>query len=377
MTGWHHSGFWEFQRERLVPYFLVFLTGAVCQQSQVFDRIESNTKLYIIANVVMTIAIGVFTAVALNLFFNLIEPDRNHFFVTSLVDRTVYYLTSLLSMFSILYVMTYVFKRYFNKTNPLINALNRNSYSVYIIHVIVLGVLAVPMMQLSIPSFAKFLILSILTFAVSNILVNVYHRIFQKRVALKIAALAFSTIAFFSVISFGSDQEGSFEVAQAKITQQDVILPKIGIHEAAIQGNVVALRNHLKAGTNLNMKEQSGGSTPMITAAVFGKTEIVKALLEAGADVNLTNNDGSTALITAAFFGRTEIVEILLAHGADPTLRNLGGSTALESVSAAFAEVRGVYDYFGKTLAPLGLKLDYNEIEKNRKVIAERLRNEK
>jgi len=43
----------------------------------------------------------------------------------------------------------------------------------------------------------------------------------------------------------------------------------------------------------------------LTTAAVFGKTEIALALVNAGADVNIINNDGSTPLHTAAFFCHT------------------------------------------------------------------------
>ena len=116
------------------------------------------------------------------------------------------------------------------------------------------------------------------------------------------------------------------------------------------------------------------GSTALITAAVFGKTEVAKALIEAGADVNSRNNDGSTSLYCAAFFCRTEIVEALLDKGADKSIRNNFGSTALESVAGPFSDVKGIYDLFSKDLGPLGLKLDYEQIEETRPVIAEMLR---
>lgn len=46
------------------------------------------------------------------------------------------------------------------------------------------------------------------------------------------------------------------------------------------------------------------------------------------------------------------------------------------SVSVPFEVVKGVYDYFGTTLSPLGLKLDYEQIKKTRPKIAEMLRKE-
>ncbi len=179
LTGWHHSGFLEFQRERLLPYFLVFLLGALAHEKKIFER-PKNMKLYIIANVVLTVALGIFTAVALNLFFNLITPGRNYFFISDPVDRTVYYITALLSMFSFLYILLHVFRFSFNKTNRLMDVLDRNSYSVYIIHVIVLGLIALVMLPLPASALVKYLVLTVLTFVVSNLLVYAYDQLVKK-----------------------------------------------------------------------------------------------------------------------------------------------------------------------------------------------------
>jgi hypothetical protein len=153
---------------------------------------------------------------------------------------------------------------------------------------------------------------------------------------------------------------------------QDDGAPRIGIHLAALQGNVQAINQHIEAGSDLNEKD-AYGSTPLIVAATFGKTEVARALIEAGADLNITNNDGSTALHVAAFLCRTEIVEALLAHGALDDLQNRFGDTPLESVTAPFEDVRGAYDSLGRALRPLGLQLDYEHLKTTRPKIAEML----
>jgi CubicO group peptidase (beta-lactamase class C family) len=157
------------------------------------------------------------------------------------------------------------------------------------------------------------------------------------------------------------------------LSQPTHMPPKIDIHEAAVDGDIDATLQHIKFGSDLNEKDVYG-STPLIIATTFGKTEVALALIVAGADLNTKNNDGSTALITAAFFCRTEIVKALLDNGADKNLKNNYGSNALDGVTAPFDDVKGVYDYFGKILGPLGLELDYEQIKMTRPIIAEMLR---
>ena len=55
----------------------------------------------------------------------------------------------------------------------------------------------------------------------------------------------------------------------------------------------------------------------LLEAAKGGQTEKVKALLEAGADVEAKDNDGETVLMVAAVGGYTDVVRTLLEAGAD------------------------------------------------------------
>lgn len=148
------------------------------------------------------------------------------------------------------------------------------------------------------------------------------------------------------------------------------------IHEAAFMGNVEAIKAHVKAKSNLNEKD-AYGSSPLTIATIFNKPEVAKLLIEGGADINVKSGDGSTPLHSAAFFCRKDIAEMLLNKGADKTIRNNYGSTALESISAPFEDVKPFYDQMSRDLGPLGLKLDYRQIEETRPVIAEMIENSK
>jgi len=171
--------------------------------------------------------------------------------------------------------------------------------------------------------------------------------------------------------SCGSKKENTTE--NGAVTEK-VKAPKMDIQTAALTGDLEAIKQHIQAGSDLNEKESFGGSSPLITAALFNKPEVVKALIEAKANINQVNNDGSTALHSAAYFCNTELVEILLANGADKSIKNKYGDTALESISGPFSEVKGIYEMFGKQLAPMGLKVDLAQIEKTRPIIAEMLK---
>ena len=152
--------------------------------------------------------------------------------------------------------------------------------------------------------------------------------------------------------------------------------PDLSLTDAAVSGNVEAVRQHIAAGTDLDLRNPDGGATALIAAASFGQSETASLLIEAGADLEVKNNEGSTALHTAAFLCREKIVKALLAKGADQKARNNAGSTALDSVDGPFDDVKPIYDFILGVLGPYGLKLDYEFIKETRPKIAEILRAE-
>jgi ankyrin repeat protein len=87
-------------------------------------------------------------------------------------------------------------------------------------------------------------------------------------------------------------------------------------------------------GANVNAKN-SLGATAMHEAARLGRDNAAKALVTAkGIKLDELNNAGLTALHIAAEQGAPEIVRILLQNGANRSVRTPSGKTALELAEA-------------------------------------------
>uniref|UniRef100_A0A8C5J7J9 E3 ubiquitin-protein ligase MIB2 n=1 Tax=Junco hyemalis TaxID=40217 RepID=A0A8C5J7J9_JUNHY len=82
------------------------------------------------------------------------------------------------------------------------------------------------------------------------------------------------------------------------------------------------------------------GRTALQIASYQGHLEVVRALLQARASVDLRDDEGDTALHYAAFGNQAEVARVLLAKGASADLLNNAKCTALfVAVSQGFTEV--------------------------------------
>jgi hypothetical protein len=84
---------------------------------------------------------------------------------------------------------------------------------------------------------------------------------------------------------------------------------------------------------DVNTKDEEDGDTALIMASYKGHLEIVKYLVEIGADVNAKNDEGDTALMGAIYNDRLEIVKYLVEHGADVNAKTENGVTVLMSAT--------------------------------------------
>ena len=97
--------------------------------------------------------------------------------------------------------------------------------------------------------------------------------------------------------------------------------PDISIHQAAFNENFAAVKKHIAAGTDVNAKD-TYGSTPLTSAVIGGRKEIVEILIDKGADVNGKDHIEWSPLHHAVVKGHKEIVKLLIAKGADVNLVN-------------------------------------------------------
>ncbi len=105
------------------------------------------------------------------------------------------------------------------------------------------------------------------------------------------------------------------------------------IHEAAAEGNIKRVKQHLVEGVDVNAIFKDSW-TPLHMAAEGGHREIVDLLIAKGADINATagwgDGVGWTPLHMAAEEGHKKVVELLILKGADINVKNGDDRTPLD-----------------------------------------------
>ena len=96
------------------------------------------------------------------------------------------------------------------------------------------------------------------------------------------------------------------------------------------------------------------GRVPLCVACIENKPKIVLALINIGVNINAMDYSDWTALHHASYSGYTNIVKILIEAGADRTIRNMDGQqTALDVAYKNKNEVQNLFKQYGdRTVEP-------------------------
>jgi len=107
------------------------------------------------------------------------------------------------------------------------------------------------------------------------------------------------------------------------------------LYRAAGDGNTAQVLALLDSGADVNGRT-SDGSYALNRAAVFNQVEIMRLLLERGANPNVQNSEGDTPLICATKYagGQAATVNALVSAGTNLAVKDKSGMTALDYAKA-------------------------------------------
>ncbi|KAL9999862.1 putative ankyrin repeat-containing domain-containing protein [Helianthus debilis subsp. tardiflorus] len=136
------------------------------------------------------------------------------------------------------------------------------------------------------------------------------------------------------------------------------------LHSAASSGNVEIVKILLDRGADVNLKNDGGrtalhyaaskgwvkvGCTPLHRAASTGNSELCELLIEEGADIDAVDRAGQTPIMTAVICHNkdvhTELIQctcvalLLIRHGADVDVEDKEGYTVLGRASDEFRPI--------------------------------------
>jgi len=169
--SWTLTPFLDFENEKMLAYFLYFLLGVLACRQNLFVELPKRKTMYTIVNAVAWLPVTVHIFARIWPFFT---PDPAAFQITSLY-RLIWWISFHLGALGMVYLMVETFWRYVDKSGKLWRTLSQNSYGVYIIHVILIGIFGTLLLNTSLPALVKYLLLIISTYVGSNLLISAYY----------------------------------------------------------------------------------------------------------------------------------------------------------------------------------------------------------
>ncbi|XP_032087229.1 ankyrin repeat and SAM domain-containing protein 3 isoform X1 [Thamnophis elegans] len=115
---------------------------------------------------------------------------------------------------------------------------------------------------------------------------------------------------------------------------QELDIP-LDLHTAASIGQYEVVKDSIERGEKDLDQKNRGGWTPLMYASYIGYDTVVRMLLQAGANVNMSTPEGQTPLMLAASCGNECAAAFLLQQGAELEMTDIHGWTALFHCTSA------------------------------------------
>ena len=90
--------------------------------------------------------------------------------------------------------------------------------------------------------------------------------------------------------------------------------------DAAGNGDFNNVLRLLEKGAPTSYVCKHRGSSAIMIASKYGHIEIIRLLIQYGADIDAQNHQGQTSLMLASKYGHKECVQLLLEKGANPNI---------------------------------------------------------
>ncbi|WYZ43460.1 hypothetical protein EsH8_VI_001159 [Colletotrichum jinshuiense] len=150
----------------------------------------------------------------------------------------------------------------------------------------------------------------------STEVLGLYHEVLDNRQLDTIRSLANLAVTY--------HDQGRYEEAQKIVTE--------ALYVSSLNGHVEVVKFLLERGADVTVATNDG-RTPLYTASQNGHPEIIKLLLDKGADITVVTKHGQTPLHAASENSHPEVVRLLIELGSDINTATNNGLTPLHLAS--------------------------------------------
>ena len=121
-------------------------------------------------------------------------------------------------------------------------------------------------------------------------------------------------------------RSSTLDTAQDRADEIGTDNENVSLHTAAEEGNIDIVRLLIERGAEVDSRDDAG-HTPLHEASRSGHVEVARALIDYGADINARDRYQWTPIHTSANEGHDELLELFLERGVDIHARGDEGET--------------------------------------------------